>query len=160
MTAQIPDELQNELPDLTDLTDLRLYDILVFDENSQKLVPYPYINQPTPRKLVMRATCLWRKYIASFKLTDAKEIVLIKYDYSFLANDALGFEPDYYNEKLCGNYWLVMRKNQSLNSKGFLIPFIDGKMRNRGDWISTQNAHEYLMVIKLITNLHTMLLNH
>jgi hypothetical protein len=122
MTAQIPDHLDNDHPTV-EFGELSLYGVIVGDitANYGWGSPYPFQNHPTaPGEEIFSA--LWRGYIADFRLSPGGTLTLIAFHYPL----ALGKPTVQVNERLEGNFWLVMKSHFEGNR--VYIPFEAGML--------------------------------
>jgi hypothetical protein len=133
MTAQKPDRLLNEHTKVK-LDELYLFGVIRGDirANHGWGERYIFATEPTPPTDAATISFLWRKYIATFRLTPTGELELVKYDYP-LANR--GYRTQEVHEMATGHFWLVMK--QTFFGPRTYIPFIEGKIvEDLSSWIS------------------------
>lgn len=127
MTDQCPEEIINDNPEI-DFEELDLYDVLAWDETKKELSRYPFLTKPDKEKIV-RYSCLWRGYIATYRLTLDNEFIFEKMSYpTIICFKIINVKPDDdCFEKLKGNFWLIFSKDDRRKS-GFLVPFVNGRL--------------------------------
>jgi hypothetical protein len=147
MTAQIPEELINDNPEI-DFEGLDLYDIVVWDETKKGLRSYPFLTKPSKEKFV-GCTALWRGRIGTYRLTRDNELIFEKMRYpSFAIGTPMKEkEPDDCFEKLQGCFWLVFGDIFHGRQKSFFAPFVDGRLIvDKALWKRVNNSRDYFLL--------------
>jgi hypothetical protein len=132
MTIQFSDRLSNECEEV-DLWDFGLYGVRVGDitTNHGWGEPYPLQALPTDEKRKVM-TCNWRGYICAYRLRFDGELILERFEYPAILPEVI--EPDLVEEKLTGDFWLVMK--EQFSGLRTYIPFKDGHIvTDKSQWI-------------------------
>jgi hypothetical protein len=158
MTAQIPDELINECPDVN-LAGLYLYGVITGDIQSNHGwgMNYPFKHKPRPPKSG-GTSANWRRYVASYRLTSEGHLKLVSYHYPASAKpmheevneqlrgdtwitiqkEAFGPGAEEVNEQLVGDFWIVMK--EKFFGPRVYIPFRNGVIvKDRGQWFKEES---------------------
>jgi hypothetical protein len=106
MTAQIPDKLINECPDVN-LSGLYLYGVITGDIQSNYGwgMTYPFRHKPRPPKSG-GSSANWRGYVASYRLASDGRLKLVSYNYPTSAQK----EREEVNEPLMGDNWIIIQE--------------------------------------------------
>lgn len=132
MTAQVPDRLMNKHPRVK-LRGMQLYGVVRGDihANSGWGQRYEFAKPPTPPTDVPRCSALWRGYTATFRLDSEGELELLSYRYP---RTLAKVETDPVNEKLSGDFWLVLKHN--FFGPRTYVPFKEGKIvEDESEWV-------------------------
>ena len=130
MTAQIPDRLINDYPEI-DLSGLHVYAVIVGDieANHGWGEPYAFTIQASPDPRVM-CSALWRGYVSLYQLNDAGHLTLTGFEYPFHTGRA----AESVTEALVGDFWLLVK--ESFFANRIYIPFLNGVVvKDRSRWV-------------------------
>ncbi|MBT3015947.1 MAG: hypothetical protein KME63_09410 [Candidatus Thiodiazotropha sp. (ex Clathrolucina costata)] len=131
MTNQRSDDLINEHSEI-EFGELRVYGVAIGDitQNHGWGDKYEFISAPNPTKGVM-CSALWRGYVSHYKLTSSGDLILEYFEYPLDKNK----KPDVVNEKLKGNFWLIMK--ETFRGERTYVPFRSGKVVSaKAEWIN------------------------
>ena len=139
MTAQMPDELDNQCPAL-DLNGLDLYGIVRGDITTNHGWGEPYVFRCPPGRADSGSVCsaLWRGHIAKFRIDADGRVMLVGYAYptfEVIENDLRRTDRTAaVGELQTGDLWLVLKRR--FFGPRVYVPARDGRLLiDRAAWV-------------------------
>jgi len=133
MTAQFPEELENDHPRV-DFGGLRLYGVIRGPVHLNHGRGNPYGHTAKPKKPRRRPMCTanWKGYTEEYRLTEEGRLVLKRYSYR---HNIIGrWWPKRVNETLHGDFFMVM-KPKFFGLRTY-VPFRDGVIvEDMTEWV-------------------------